>query len=375
MKTVCMIPARSGSQRIKKKNLRLIDGKPLISYVLKTLKDINIFDDVYINSEDEMFENIAKEFNTKFYKRDANLSSDSATNDQFALDFINKIKCDLLIQVLPTSPFITKEDILKFVSKFQDTNLETLISVKKNQIACIYLNSPVNFDKNKVNPPSQTMEPIFSYATSLMGWKTKSFIENMSKFGSGYHGGNGKINYYELKGISTIDIDEEEDFILAEQIILSKKFLNNSQIKRYYDDNTKFSIENNVSSILKKDGVINNDLFNSNKELVNLEKLIIDKPKNISWSKRVVDTESNSMTIIAQLPGEGNRRHYHSDWNEWWYILDGQWEWEIDGKVMEAKKGDLVFIKKNRIHKIVAKGDKMAIRMAVSRSDVDHIYV
>ena len=75
------------------------------------------------------------------------------------------------------------------------------------------------------------MEPIFSYATSLMGWKTKSFIENMSKFGSGYHGGNGKINYYELKGISTIDIDEEEDFILAEQIILSKKFLNNSQIK------------------------------------------------------------------------------------------------------------------------------------------------
>jgi quercetin dioxygenase-like cupin family protein len=120
---------------------------------------------------------------------------------------------------------------------------------------------------------------------------------------------------------------------------------------------------------------MNNDLFNSNKELVNLEKLILEKPKNISWSKRIVDTESNSMTIIAQLPGEGNRRHYHSSWNEWWYILDGQWEWEIDGKIMEAKKGDLVLIKKNRIHKIVAKGEKMAIRMAVSRSDVDHIYV
>jgi CMP-N,N'-diacetyllegionaminic acid synthase len=369
-----MIPARSGSQRVKKKNLRLIDGKPLISYVLKTLADINIFDDIYINSEDQIFENIAKKFNIKFYKRDAILSNDSATNDQFALDFINNIKCDLLVQVLPTSPFITKEDILKFVSKIQDEDLETLISVKKNQIACIYRNSPINFDKNRVNPPSQTMEPIFSYATALMGWKTKSFIQNMNKFGSGYHGGNEKKNYYELKGISTIDIDEEEDFILAEQIILSKKFSANFEIK-YYNDDNKFSVENDVSSILKKDGVVNNDLFNSNEEIVNLEKLIVEKPKNISWSKRIVDTESNSMTIIAQLPGEGNRRHYHSNWNEWWFILDGEWEWEIDGKIMEAKKGDLVFIKKNRIHKIVAKGEKMAIRMAVSRSDVDHIYV
>ena len=374
MKIVCMIPARSGSQRVKKKNLRLIDGKPLISYVLKTLSDINIFDDIYINSEDQIFENIAKKFNIKFYKRDVILSNDSATNDQFALDFINKIKCDLLVQVLPTSPFITKEDILKFVNKIQDEDLETLISVKKNQIACIYRNSPINFDKNRVNPPSQTMEPIFSYATALMGWKTKSFIQNMNKFGSGYHGGNEKKNYYELKGISTIDIDEEEDFILAEQIILSKKFSASSEIK-YYNDDNKFSVENDVSSILKKDGVVNNDLFNSNKEIVNLEKLIVEKPKNISWSKRIVDTESNSMTIIAQLPGEGNRRHYHSNWNEWWFILDGEWEWEIDGKIMEAKKGDLVFIKKNRIHKIVAKGEKMAIRMAVSRSDVDHIYV
>ena len=133
MKIVCMIPARSGSQRVKKKNLRLIDGKPLIFYVLKTLADINIFDDIYINSEDHIFENIAKEFNIKFYKRDAILSNDSATNDQFALDFINKIKCDLLVQVLPTSPFITKEDILKFVSKIQNEDLETLISVKKNK--------------------------------------------------------------------------------------------------------------------------------------------------------------------------------------------------------------------------------------------------
>ena len=93
-----------------------------------------------------------------------------------------------------------------------------------------------------------------------------------------------------------------------------------------------------------------------------------------SWSKRVIDSESNSMTIISQLPGEGNRLHYHPDWNEWWYILDGKWEWEIEGYKRIVSQGDIVFMPKNKKHKITAIGNKPAIRMAVSRSDVAHIY-
>ena len=80
------------------------------------------------------------------------------------------------------------------------------------------------------------------------------------------------------------------------------------------------------------------------------------------------------MTLICQMPGEGNRRHYHPDWNEWWYILEGEWEWEIEGEIRKIYKGDVVFMKKNRIHKITAAGNKPAIRMAVSRSDVAHVY-
>ena len=60
--------------------------------------------------------------------------------------------------------------------------------------------------------------------------------------------------------------------------------------------------------------------------------------------------------------------------NEWWYILDGEWEWEIEGKCKKVRKGDIVFMRKNRKHKITAVGNKPAIRMAVSRADVAHIY-
>jgi quercetin dioxygenase-like cupin family protein len=134
-------------------------------------------------------------------------------------------------------------------------------------------------------------------------------------------------------------------------------------------------IEVDVPSILEKDGVKTNDLFDSNKEVVSLDAILSEKPSDSSWSKRVIDTDSNSMTIIAQMPGEGNRRHYHPDWNEWWYIVQGEWEWEIEGEIKRIKAGDIVMVEKRRVHKITAVGDKMAIRMAVSRADVEHIYI
>ena len=74
------------------------------------------------------------------------------------------------------------------------------------------------------------------------------------------------------------------------------------------------------------------------------------------------------------MPGEGNRRHYHPDWNEWWYILKGQWSWEIDGEKYTVKKDDFVFIPKGVIHQITATGEGQSIRLAVSRDDVIHTY-
>ena len=137
----------------------------------------------------------------------------------------------------------------------------------------------------------------------------------------------------------------------------------------------KKKIENNVKTILKKDGVKNNVFSMENKLITNVSKIIKDKKKNKNWSYRLVNTDSNSATLICQQPGEGNRKHYHSNWNEWWLILDGSWEFEINNKKKILKKNDLILIKKNKIHKITAIGNKPAIRLAVSRADVDHIYI
>jgi len=373
MKVIAMIPARMGSKRVKAKNLRLIDGKPLIEYVLDTVSKLNIFDEIYVNSEDEIFTEIANKYGVKFYKRPVELSSDTATNDEFAYDFLKNISCDLLIQILPTSPFITGEEIKQFTRKMIDDALDTLISVEHKQIACVYEGKAINYEKLTKNPPSQTMTPVMAYATSLMGWTSASFIHNFDKHGVAYHGGDGKTDYFELRGLSTIDIDREEDFRLAEAIAIAKSNASSSEPQYYKSDNKQHS-EVDVPSILAKDGVEVNDLFDVNNEVVKLADILESMPKDVSWSKRVIDTESNSMTVISQMPGEGNRMHHHPDWNEWWYIVEGEWEWDIEGEKKKIVQGDIVFMRKNRKHKITAAGNSRATRMAVSRADVAHVY-
>lgn len=140
-------------------------------------------------------------------------------------------------------------------------------------------------------------------------------------------------------------------------------------------ENNNEHIETDVPSILKSDGVVNNNLSDGNKEVISIHSIIESNDSRESWSHRVVNSDSNSATIISQLPGEGNRRHYHPNWNEWWYILEGEWIFEIEEKVLNIKKGDIVFIEKGKVHKITAGGNKPAIRLAVSREDVPHIFV
>jgi len=374
-KIIAMIPARLGSQRVPKKNLRLLNGKPLISYSIIAAIKSDVFDEIYINSESNVFSEIAEEYGIKFYKRPEKFSSNKTTNDEFAYDFIKKVPGDILVQLLPTSPLITPEEIKGFVTEMISSDYDALVSVENHQIACLYDGKPVNFSLLEKHKSSQTMTPIQSYATVLMAWKYYTFKENIEKYGFAYHGSDGKIGYYALKGLSTIDIDNEEDFELAE---VALKHIENTQKHelQYYEPkkNKKIREEKDVPKIMKKDGVRCSDFNHENLPLVNLNEIINTKDNTQSWCHRVVNTENNSATLISQLPGGGNRLHCHPDWNEWWYIVKGMWKWEIEGKTYIVKKGDVVFIEKNKLHKITAIGDEPAIRLAVSRDLVPHVY-
>ena len=373
-KIIAMIPARLGSKRIHQKNLRLIGDRPLISYVTETVVNSAAFDEVYINSEADIFAEIAEEYGAKFFKRPENLAQDSTNNDEFLQQFCQSIDGDIVVQILPTSPFITTEEIQAFVTKMLEDELDTLVSTVEHQIACVKDGHPLNFSKLEPHISSQDMQPVASYATALMAWRKASFIEHMERLGFGYHGADGKTAYFPLKGFSTIDIDNEVDFRLAESVAFHLKNKQQDSPARFYQTKVDKFDEADVPSILKIDGIDISDFEHENLPLTNLKNIISSMDNSRSWCYRLVNSESNSATLISQLPGEGNRRHYHPDWNEWWYIVDGEWQWDIEDIKLVVKTGDIVYIEKNKWHKITAIGDKPAIRLAVSRADVIHSY-
>lgn len=211
-----MIPARLGSQRIPKKNLRLLAGKPMISYVVETAIQSGVFDEVYVNTEADIIGEVGIKYGAKFYKRPDEFATNTSGNDDFAYDFIKNTDGDILIQILPTSPLLTTDEVKSFVDEMIKKDYDTLISVINHKIACIYDSKPVNFKLLEPHIPSQLMTPVQSYATVLMGWKYKSFKRSMEKYCFAYHGSDSKIGYFPLKGLSEIDIDEEQDFQLAE---------------------------------------------------------------------------------------------------------------------------------------------------------------
>lgn len=376
MKKVAMIPVRLGSKRVPNKNLRMIDGRPLVWYIANAVIQSGQFkkSDIYINSESEVFKTLADSLGINFYLRPDEFATDTATNDDFALDFIQNIQCETMFQFLATSPFLSKNDVVRFCDSMLSNDYDTLISVTPVQIECIHQGQPVNFVQKEKTKPSQDLDPVLSYACGMMAWKSKKYIENMDRFGSAYHGGNGHTGFYEVSGFASVDIDTVDDFALAEVVhaYLSQEF----PVEPTYwnpEDHASVVYEIDVPEILEKDGVELADYSHENMMIVNARKILKDTKEN-SWMRRVVNSESNSACIITQQPGQGNRLHFHPSWNEWWYILQGEWDFEISGKTHRVVEDDIVFIPKNTWHKITAAGSKPASRLAVSRADVKHGY-
>jgi len=233
MKIYAMIPCRLGSKRIPKKNLRLLGDKTLSQWVASTVKETDLFDEIYINSEADIFEKVAQQVGVKYYKRPEQYATDSATNDEFALDFINAFEFDVLVQINPTSPFLSKEDIINFISEFKSKNLQTLHTVKNEKIEGLYEGTPLNFDPLKPMPPSQLLTPVQLFSSSIMAWNVKKFRENMVVYNCAVYGGDGSIGYFPLTGFSSLDIDNEIDFKMAEIILNTMKTKNDE--KKYFN--------------------------------------------------------------------------------------------------------------------------------------------
>lgn len=212
-----MIPARIGSTRLKMKNLAILNGKPMVYYAIRAARDSGVFDRIVLNSDHEIFREIAERYKIEFYKRPVELGSSTTKSDDVVIDFIEKNPCDIVVWVNPTSPLQTGEEIKKVIHYFQNEKLDSLITVKDEQVHCVYRRQPVNFNLNERFAQTQDLNPVQPFVYSIMMWRVPTFLQRYKQ--KGYAFFCGKTGYYPASRLSGIIIKRQEDLMLADYLL------------------------------------------------------------------------------------------------------------------------------------------------------------
>ena len=177
-----MIPARIGSSRLKKKNLALLNGKPLISYSINAAIESRVFSKIVLNADDRIFKKIAERYGIDFYLRPEPLGSSDTKSDEVVADFMRKFNnFDVLVWVNPIDPFTTANEIREVVNLFQKEALDSLITSEIKQVHARYKNLPLNYDEKEMFALTQDLKPIQLFNYSVMMWNYETFLKDFER--------------------------------------------------------------------------------------------------------------------------------------------------------------------------------------------------
>lgn len=132
---IAIIPARGGSKGVPKKNIKLLDGQPLIYYTIKAAKESGIFEKVIVSTDSEDIAAAATEAGAEIpFFRPKEISGDSVSSDDVilhALDFYEKQGkfFDLVCKLQPTSPLRNASHIIEAYNLMCDRKADFLVSI------------------------------------------------------------------------------------------------------------------------------------------------------------------------------------------------------------------------------------------------------
>ena len=221
---ICIIPARSGSKRIKNKNIKRFFGKPLIYYSIKLALKSKIFNQVIVSTDSKRIAKIATELGaTVPYLRSKKNSNDRATINDVLKEVILKlrIKEKFVFCIYPTAPLLKVQDLKKGLKK---------INQRYDQIVAISeYASPIQRAFKKIGKSfvkyidtkykfyrSQDLEKTYFDTGTFAIYKTNTILK-YKKIKSP------KIGYVEIDKYSAIDINDDSDFKYAKLIFNLKK--------------------------------------------------------------------------------------------------------------------------------------------------------
>jgi CMP-N-acetylneuraminic acid synthetase len=135
MKVLAVITARGGSKGVKDKNIRLVDGQPLISYAIECAKESKTITDTVTTTDSEKIAAVVREWDGEVVHRPAELARDDTPSSPVVLHVIEELEkqnrqYDIIVLLQPTSPIRTGEDIDRVVALLEaEEHLDSVISV------------------------------------------------------------------------------------------------------------------------------------------------------------------------------------------------------------------------------------------------------
>ena len=220
--SLCVIPARGGSKRIPRKNIRIFNGKPMIVYAIELARDSGLFEHIVVSTDDEETAQVAREFGAKTpFIRSAALADDYSPTAPVVADAI--VRCEALgwsidkvCCIYPCVPLVQVSDLQEAFRLLESHDADYLFPIVEFPAAIqralrLGNNGWVQpFSPNYELVRTQDLEPAFHDAGQFYWGKRNSWIDNPLIHSSGAG--------FVLPRTRVVDIDTDADWALAELI-------------------------------------------------------------------------------------------------------------------------------------------------------------
>ena len=212
MKTACFIPIKANSERVPGKNLRMINGKKLYEYICEHVKEAEVFDDIFVDTNSEEVAFYARSMGFGIIERKPELAKNTANGNDL-LDYHRELypEYDYYFQAFATAPYMQPITIKECHDRLVlSEEYDSCFTAVGNHGFYWFCGNPVNY-RPGILPRSQDMLPMIEETTGLYGISRESLIKYRCRIGR-------KPYIHLINKFEAVDINTEEDFKIAEYI-------------------------------------------------------------------------------------------------------------------------------------------------------------
>lgn len=219
MKNIAIIPARGGSKGIPRKNIRLLNGKPLISYSITAALGSEYIDEVIVSTDDEEIESVALKYGARVIRRPDRLATDEVPLDPVIFDVILKLESEghdlnYIATIQPTSPLIKTDTINQVFKTLEDNDFDTVLTAVDDRHLSWGRDAEGYYPRYTERKNRQYLPSEYRETGAVLVSKRVVISEN-NRIGK-------NVSLFEVDKDESIDIDNPTDWWVAEKLLKQK---------------------------------------------------------------------------------------------------------------------------------------------------------